>query len=407
MMSYENKYLKYKNKYLLIKKQFGATITDKQQVIIDNLINNFTENSKINETHNENERSIISNAMEEKINNIVSIYTKNTSKKISNKMWGGMIRNSSLSTATSAASSAVPIGISPVASSAVASSAVPIGISPVASSAVPIGISPVASSAVPIGISPVASSVVPIGISPATASPLFITKEYRNYLFEMNKYQEILLHIFNGNDQLGNLAENNHQEIKRLINFIEENYPTENKYYFIICISFCFTNSPCDIIEYLISKLRLDRLIQIVYEINYGSLFNQIIYYTKKRRLGLEVEVEVSKLDERKIDVKRILIFNKLLECYSEKPQQDFEELLMNLFSIQNNSFMSLELLTDLINFLIRKKFKLFEFLLENKSKLINFIRLLKENISLLLILPRRIEIIGTTEQQSNLFSNI
>ena len=404
-MSYQNKYLKYKNKYLLIKKQFGATITNKQQVIIDN----FTENSKINETHNENERSIISNAMEEKINNIDSIYTKNTSKKISNKMWGGMVRNGSSSTATSTASSAV--ASSAVASSAVASS--PVASSPVASS--PVASSPVASSHV--ASSHVASSpVVPIGISPAAASPLlnspastgtfapeFITTEYRKYLFEMNKYQEILLHIFNGNDKLGNLADNNHGEIIRLINFIEKNYPTEDKYYFIICISFCFTDSPCDIIEYLISKLRLDRLIQIVYEINYGSLFNQIIYEATGFGRGLEVR----KLDERKISVKRIIIFHKLLECYSEKPQQDFEELLMNLFSIQNYSFMSLELLTDLINFLIRKKFKLFEFLLENKSKLINFIRLLKENISSLFILPKRIEIIGTTEQQSNLFSNI
>ena len=68
---------------------------------------------------------------------------------------------------------------------------------------------------------------------------------------------------------------------------------------------------------------------------------------------------------------------------------------------------MSSELLNDLINFLVRKKFKLFEFLLENKSKLINFIRLLKENIRLLWISQREREVIGTTEQQSNLFSNI
>jgi hypothetical protein len=383
-MNYQDKYLKYKNKYLLIKKQLGATITDKHQVIIDNLINNFTENSKINKTHNKNERPIISNTMEEKINNSVSIYTKNTSKKISNKMWGGMKENRNLSTTTSAASSAVPIGISPV-----------------ASSAVPIGISPVASSAVPIGISPVAAS--PLLNSPARAGLEFITKEYRDKLFEMNNYEEILLHIFNGNDQLHKLANNNHREIIGLINFIEKNYPTENKYYFIICISFCFTNSPCDIIEYLIYKLGLDRLIQIVYEINYGSSFNQIIHDT----IGFGLGLEVRKLDERKIYIKRILIFHKLLECYSEKPQIQFEELLMKLFSIQNNSFISSELLNDLINFLVRKKFKLFEFLLENKSKLINFIRLLKENIRLLWISERIREIIGTTEQQSNLFSNI
>ena len=192
-MSYQDKYLKYKNKYLLIKKQFSATITDKQQVIIDNLIN---------------ERPIISNIMEEKINN---------------KMWGGMERNYSLSNTTSAASSAVPID-----RSLAASSAAPIGRSLVT-----------------------ASSAVPIDRLPERHTG-FIQKEYRDNLFEINNYEEILLHIFNGNDRLGNLAYNNHREIIGLINFIEKYYPTEDKYYFIICINFCFTDSPCDIIEYLI-----------------------------------------------------------------------------------------------------------------------------------------------------------
>ena len=68
---------------------------------------------------------------------------------------------------------------------------------------------------------------------------------------------------------------------------------------------------------------------------------------------------------------------------------------------------MSSELLDDLIDFLVRKEFKLFEFLLENKSKLINFIRLLKKNISSLWISRIKREIIGTVEQQSDLFSNI
>ena len=397
-MSYQDKYLKYKNKYLLIKKQFSATITDKQQVIIDNLIN---------------ERPI----MEEKINN---------------KMWGGMERNWSLSNATSAESSAAPIDRSLAAASsaapidrslaaaasfaapidrslaaAAASSAVPIdrSLAAAASSAVPIdrSLAAAASFAAPIDRSlAAASSAVPIDRLPAGHTG-FIQKEYRDNLFEINNYEEILLHIFNGNDKLNNLAGNNHREIIGLINFIEKNYPTENKYYFIICISFCFTDSPCDIIEYLISKLGLDRLIQIVYEINYGSLFNQIIYDTYREGW----DYKIRKLDERKISVKRILIFHKLLECYSKKPQIQFEELLMKLFSIQNNLFMSSELLTNLINFLVRKEFKLFEFLLENKSKLINFIRLLKENIRLIFISRREREIIGTTEQQSNLFSNI
>ena len=94
MISYQDKYLKYKNKYLLTKKQFGG-ITDKQQVIINNLINYFAENSKINETYNEeeifnkvydiineneNEKPIISNTMNEKINTIVSIYTRKSYK---------------------------------------------------------------------------------------------------------------------------------------------------------------------------------------------------------------------------------------------------------------------------------------------------------------------------------------
>jgi len=343
-MSYQDKYLKYKNKYLLIKKQFSATITDKQQVIIDNLIN---------------ERPIISNIMEEKINN---------------KMWGGMERNYSLSNTTSAASSAVPID-----RSLAASSAAPIGRSLVT-----------------------ASSAVPIDRLPERHTG-FIQKEYRDNLFEINNYEEILLHIFNGNDRLGNLAYNNHREIIGLINFIEKYYPTEDKYYFIICINFCFTDSPCDIIEYLIFKLGLDRLIQIVYEINYGNLFDQIIYDTYREGR----DIKITRLDERKISIKRFLIFKKLLECYSEKPQIQFEELLMKLFSIQNNSFMSSELLDDLIDFLVRKEFKLFEFLLENKSKLINFIRLLKKNISSLWISRIKREIIGTVEQQSDLFSNI
>jgi len=334
-------------------------------------------------------------------------------EKINNKMWGGMERNYSLSNTTSAASSAVPIDRSLAASSAapigrslvIASSAVPIDRSlAVASSAVPIDRSiAVASSAAPIGRSLVtASSAVPIDRLPERHTG-FIQKEYRDNLFEINNYEEILLHIFNGNDRLGNLAYNNHREIIGLINFIEKYYPTEDKYYFIICINFCFTDSPCDIIEYLIFKLGLDRLIQIVYEINYGNLFDQIIYDTYREGR----DIKITRLDERKISIKRFLIFKKLLECYSEKPQIQFEELLMKLFSIQNNSFMSSELLDDLIDFLVRKEFKLFEFLLENKSKLINFIRLLKKNISSLWISRIKREIIGTVEQQSDLFSNI
>lgn len=252
----------------------------------------------------------------------------------------------------------------------------------------------------------------PIGTFPTAAAasahtenltPRLITKKYRDDLFEMNKYDEILFHIFNGNDILDNLPFNNHEEIIRLINFIGEKYPTENKYYFIICISFCFTNSPCDIIEYLIYKLGLDRLIEIVYEINYECLFDQIIYHYQG------CPKEVIKLDERIIHIKRNLILHKLLEYYSKKPPQDFEELLMKLFLIQNNSFMSLETLKTLINldkeFKEFKEFKLFEFLLKNKRKLNNFIILLKQKYGELQ--RRQRKKILTIEQQSDLFCDI
>ena len=142
-----------------------------------------------------------------------------------------------------------------------------------------------------------------------------ITKEYRDNLFEMNNFNEILQHIFNSHDELVNLAGNSREDIIRLINFIEREHPTENKYYFIICTCFCFTDSRCDIIEYLISKLGLNRLIQIVYATDYDSLFNRIIFDIYREGMIYNV----TKLDERKILVTKNLVYEKLLECYSQK----------------------------------------------------------------------------------------
>ena len=229
-----------------------------------------------------------------------------------------------------------------------------------------------------------------------------ITEEYRDYLFEMNDFNEILINIFNGNDQLFNLANNSHEEIKRLINFIEKNHPTENKYYFIICLCFCLIDDNCDIIEYLIYKLGLDRIIQIVYETNYNIVFNEIIYSYNPLR----------KLDERRILITKFFVFKKLLECYSQKTLEKFKQILMKLFSIEDKSFITYmdENLDEIIIFFQNIKlegFKLFEFLLEKKTELTDFIRFIKPILIRYYFSPKLREKIGTANQQSTLFNGI
>ena len=229
-----------------------------------------------------------------------------------------------------------------------------------------------------------------------------ITKKYRDDLFEMNYFNEILINIFNGNDQLFDLVDNSHEEIKRLINFIEKNHPNENKYYFIICLCFCLIDSDCDIIEYLINKLGLDRIIQIVYESNYNIVFNEIIISY----------IPLRKLDEIRILITKFLVFKKLLECYSQKTLEEFKQILMKLFSIEDKYFITYMdgNLDDIIVFFQNIKlegFKLFEFLLEKKTELTDFIRFIKPILIGYHFSPKSREKIGTAKQESTLFNDI
>lgn len=244
-----------------------------------------------------------------------------------------------------------------------------------------------------------------------------LTENQMDNFIEMNNFQGILDAIFNGNLDLYKiltLAENLPEFFIKMINYINSSASNENKnkYFFIICYIIAFRDRNNTILESLISVIGINRFIEIVFQINYGTEFNRII--TNINRGNIE------RINERDINIVKSQLFMKLIEYYSKIMSLDeFKELLIKLFSIQNNLFINF-ILDELINFFtnsfcypkIQQSFKLLDFLLENKQQFQNFIRILKPKfyggISNRFYISRKIrELIGTEEIQTELFRNV
>ena len=252
----------------------------------------------------------------------------------------------------------------------------------------------------------------------------FLTKEQLDNFIEMNNFQGILDAIFNGNIEFINiltLLETNSQFFIRMINWINSLHSNENKnkYFFIMCciIAFAFRDYDHTIFQHLIYVIGLDRFIEIVFQIDYGNVFDRIINNIQSNMTSNPLDISI---------IKRNLFMN-LINFYSRiMSLDDFKKLLIKLFSIQNNSFITL-ILGKLINFFtsipsgyqtINASFKLLDFLLQNKEQLRNFIKKFKSIFNIgqsnrvrrfnrVNISPRIRTLIGTEETQTELFRNV
>ena len=240
---------------------------------------------------------------------------------------------------------------------------------------------------------------------------------FMNNAIEMNDFQGIFDAIFNGNITLifvSKSLETNSQFIIKMCNWINSLPSNENnnKYFFIICYIIAVIDENHTISEYLISVIGIDRIIEIVFQIDYGNDFDRII---------VNIDIDVIRINERNINIAKGILFMKLINYFSKKISvDDFKELLTKLFSIQNISFIELYL-DELFAFFTNEKngyqkinpsFKLLDFLLENKQQFQNFIRIFKpkfntRNAYRFTISSRVRKIIGTEEIQTKLFRNV
>jgi hypothetical protein len=223
-------------------------------------------------------------------------------------------------------------------------------------------------------------------------------------LIELNEYQIILDAIFEGHGSLSDLLKNiNFPFFKRMINYILENKRNDNKYLMIICI-FNTDIQDDNILIDLISKIGLDKLIEIVYESNLAD-FSRIIIDIYHPTAN--IPSGIARIDQLYLNYIKSIIFMKLIKYYNEKPE--FEEVLMKLFSIENQSFMkSKEFINEFFNFFKSiNGFKLFDFLLEKKRELHNFIQVLKPYIPSIYFQLRVRSIIGSEQTQEELFRNV
>ena len=238
-----------------------------------------------------------------------------------------------------------------------------------------------------------------------------LTKEQLYVFIDLNNFQGILDAIFNGNldsFEIFTLAEKLPEFFIKMIDYINSSASNENKnkYFFIICyiIQNIDDRVHNTIFVHLISVIGLDRFIEIVFQIDYRNDFDRII-----------TNIDINeRMNDIQINITKSQLFMNLINFYSKKMSlDDFKELLIKLFSIQNNSFIK-NILGVLFNFFtnshigyqtINPSFKLLDFLLENKEQLRNFIKKFK---SMFDIISRRIrEIIGTAETQAELFRNV
>ena len=238
-------------------------------------------------------------------------------------------------------------------------------------------------------------------------------KKQLSDLIEMKNFQGILDAIFNGNVELISMLDfsnTNEKFIKEMIDHINllPSNENKNKYFFIILYIIGSRDSDDTIFGHLITIIGLDRLIEILYRTNYETVFDRIIDNIETNTI----------IGINQISIK-VNVFRKLLNIYYEEMSLDeFKQLLIKLFSIQDTSFINWSLLENLFLFFTNKyskkqsSFKLLDFLLENKDQLKDFIRIFKSKFEprsrdRFLISPKIRQIIGTEEKQAALFSNV
>jgi hypothetical protein len=223
-------------------------------------------------------------------------------------------------------------------------------------------------------------------------------------LIEKNEYETILNAIFEGHGLLSDLLKNMDPFFfKKMINYILENKINDNKYLMIICIFFIDINEN-DILIDLISKIGLDKLIEILYESNLDD-FSRIIINTCAP--STNYPSGVCRIKQSDLDRVKCVIFMKLIRNYKGKPE--FKEVLMKLFSVENCLFINSDaFIQDFLSFFKSiEGFKLFDFLLVNKQQLRNFIQALKPNIMRIYFSSNNRSIIGSEQTQAELFRNV
>ena len=173
-------------------------------------------------------------------------------------------------------------------------------------------------------------------------------------------------------------------EMINYINSLESN-ENKNKYFFIICYIIDAAHRNNTIIKHLISVIGLDKFIEFVFQTDYVTVFDRIIYRSPNEEKKISSDINY---------VKRRL-FMILIYFYQDTNMSlgEFEKLFIKLFSLQDYSFIieyDYGLLDEFYAFfknaskgggrfsLKYPSFKLFNFLLEHKEKLHNFISILK-----------------------------
>jgi hypothetical protein len=173
----------------------------------------------------------------------------------------------------------------------------------------------------------------------------------------------------------------------------------ENRYKFIICLIGLYS-----IKDYIIDTIGIDKIIDILFNTNYNEEeFSHIIDHYSNQAYPFNFHKSKKSLF--------VLLFNFYLH------KREFN-VLKKLLSIRYMSIMDKQFVSTLLESFMRfqdEEFKLFEFLLQNKQELLEFIRILKNimqangesGIPLFALFNNNPRDFGTSQQREELFRNV